>query len=63
MGAGAGVALTKVVAQFFPAGMPVHLFGLAFAIGIAIVLGVLYGIYPALRASRLSPVESLRSAA
>jgi ABC-type antimicrobial peptide transport system permease subunit len=36
---------------------------LAIALGTALALGILYGIYPALIASRLEPVEALRSAA
>ena len=63
LGAGAGVGLTKWVAQFFPSGMPIHIGGLIFAIGISVALGIVYGIYPALKASRLEPVEALRSAA
>ena len=62
-GAGAGVLLTKSVSGFFSSGLPINMRGLAFAIGVAIVLGVLYGVYPALKASRLEPVEALRSAA
>jgi putative ABC transport system permease protein len=63
LGAGGGVAITKAVGSFFPAGLPVGFGGLAAAIGISIVLGVTYGIYPALKASRMTPVDSLRSAA
>ena len=63
VGAGLGVAIIGWVARFFKSGLPVNLSGLLFATGIAVVLGVLYGIYPALKASRLEPVEALRSAA
>ncbi len=63
VGAGCGAILTKLAGSFFPAGLPIHLGGLAFAIGISIALGVVYGIYPALKAARMEPVESLRSAA
>jgi ABC-type antimicrobial peptide transport system permease subunit len=37
--------------------------GVLFALGVSLVLGVLYGIYPALRAARMQPVEALRAAA
>ena len=62
LGAAAGVAITKSAAGFFPAGLPIHLGGLATALAIAVLLGVLYGIYPALKASRMMPVDALRSA-
>ncbi|HXI03124.1 MAG TPA: ABC transporter permease [Candidatus Saccharimonadales bacterium] len=62
---GAGVALLAMLwlKQFFPAGLPVNLTGLGGAIGIAILLGVVFGLYPAVRASRMEPVEALRSVA
>jgi len=63
LGAGGGVAITKLAGSLFPGGLPIHFLGLAFAIGISVALGVLYGIYPALKAARMEPVESLRSAA
>jgi len=63
LGAGAGVALTKSVSGFFSAGLPINLFGLSMAFGVSVALGVVYGISPAYKASRLSPVDALRSAA
>ena len=63
LGAGAGVGVIMAAASFFPSGLPVNLAGLALAIGVAIVLGILFGIYPALKASRMLPVDALRSAA
>ena len=63
LGAGAGVAIIKAVAGFFPSGLPIQVGGLLAAIGISLALGIVYGIYPALKASRLEPVEALRSAA
>lgn len=63
IGAGAGAGITKVAGGFFKSGLPVNFGGLALAIGIAFALGLAYGAYPALVASRLAPVDALRSAA
>lgn len=63
LGAALGVGVTKAFSGFFKTGLPINLPGLAFALGISVVLGVAYGIYPALKASRTAPVEALRSAA
>ena len=63
LGVAGGVAITLWAAQFFPSGLPIQPTGLAIALGTALALGILYGIYPALIASRLEPVEALRSAA
>ena len=63
LGAASGIGVTLLAGSFIPSGLPVHLGGLLFAIGISVLLGLVYGVYPALKASRLSPVDSLRSAA
>lgn len=63
VGAGIGVAFIVLLRSVFPFGLPVNMGGLVFAIGIALLLGVLFGIYPALKACRMEPVEALRSAA
>lgn len=63
LGAAVGAAIIKLVAGFFPSGLPIHLGGMFLSIVIALVLGALYGIYPALKASQVAPVEALRSAA
>lgn len=63
LGAAAGVGITKAASGFFPSGLPIHVPGLAAAIGIALLLGLLYGIYPALRAASMAPVDAIRSAA
>jgi putative ABC transport system permease protein len=58
-----GVGVTKIFDGFFAQGLPIHFSGLAVALAISLLLGVLSGLYPALQASRLEPVEALRSAA
>ncbi|HKQ60237.1 MAG TPA: ABC transporter permease [Candidatus Polarisedimenticolaceae bacterium] len=63
LGTAGGVAIIQLVAGFFPAGLPIRFGGLALALGIAVALGASYGAYPALKASRMPPVDALRSAA
>jgi len=61
VGLAGGIALVRVISHFFPAGLPVSLFGLSVASGFAISIGLLAGLYPSITASRLEPVEALRS--
>jgi putative ABC transport system permease protein len=61
IGLGGGIALVRVISGFFPAGLPVSLFGLSVASGFAISIGLLAGLYPSISASRLEPVEALRA--
>jgi len=63
VGVGAGVGINMMVSRFFTGGLPIHIFGILAALGISIALGVLYGLYPAIRAARMEPVDALRSAA
>ena len=63
IGASLGVAFIKTVQGFFTWELPINIAGLAMAMGIAVMLGVVFGVYPALKASRMAPVEALRSAA
>ncbi|HKY30993.1 MAG TPA: ABC transporter permease [Candidatus Polarisedimenticolia bacterium] len=61
-GAGMGIAVVKALAGFFPAGLPIDLPGVAAAIGVAVLLGLAFGVYPALKASRMMPVDAMRGA-
>jgi len=61
VGLGLGIVIVKLIAGVFPAGLPVSFFGLSVASGFAISIGLLAGLYPSLSASRLQPVEALRS--
>lgn len=60
VGLAGGIGLVKVVGGFFPAGLPVSMFGLAVASGFAVAVGLFAGLYPSLTASRLQPVDALR---
>jgi putative ABC transport system permease protein len=62
LGSALGYGITLLAGQAFPDGLPVSPLGLFLAAGFAIVIGLAAGVYPALRASRLTPVEAIRSA-
>ena len=61
IGVALGIGVVKIISGFFPAGLPVSLFGLSVASGFAVSMGLLAGLYPSITASRLQPVEALRS--
>jgi putative ABC transport system permease protein len=56
----AGSALCRALSDKFPWGLVVNSAGLAAAWGIALLLSLSFGLYPALRAARLSPMEAMR---
>jgi putative ABC transport system permease protein len=60
-GVGGGIVVVKLISQAFPAGLPLSMFGMALASGFAIFIGLFAGMYPSISASRLEPVEALRS--
>ncbi len=60
VGVGAGVGLSRLLAGQFPSGLPVEWSGIAGAITVAVALGAAFGLYPALKASRLAPVDAMR---
>jgi putative ABC transport system permease protein len=61
VGVALGIGVVKLISGFFPAGLPVSLFGLSVASGFAVSMGLLAGLYPSISASRMQPVEALRS--
>jgi putative ABC transport system permease protein len=62
LGAALGYGITLLAGQAFESGLPISPLGLALAAGFAVVIGLGAGVYPALRASRLHPVEAIRAA-
>jgi hypothetical protein len=56
-----GFGVTLMAGQAFEDGLPVSPLGLALAAAFAIVIGLAAGVYPALRASRLTPVDAIRA--
>jgi putative ABC transport system permease protein len=60
LGTMAGAFLCQKLSDFFPWGLVVNPIGLAIAWAVALGLALVFGLYPALRASRLSPMEAMR---
>jgi putative ABC transport system permease protein len=56
----AGSATCRALSDKFPWGLVVNPYGLVAAWGIALVLAVGFGLYPAIRAARLSPMAAMR---
>ncbi|MDE3103289.1 MAG: FtsX-like permease family protein, partial [Chloroflexota bacterium] len=56
-----GWAITEV-AKRVEAGLPVAITPgtVALAVGVSVCIGVVFGLYPAMRAARLHPIEALR---
>jgi putative ABC transport system permease protein len=55
-----GAAIATTIARFTPVPASVELWSVALGIGITAVVGLFFGLYPALRAARLDPIEALR---
>jgi putative ABC transport system permease protein len=61
LGSALGYGITLLAGQAFEDGLAVSPAGLVLAAAFAIVIGLGAGIYPALRASQLTPVDAIRS--
>ncbi len=61
IGAVIGFVITQLAAQAFPDGLTVSPLALLLAAAFAVVIGLAAGLYPALRASRLTPVDAIRA--
>ncbi len=60
LGIGAGVGLARLVSRFSPLPSTVSLPWLVAALVLGLGVGILSGLYPAYRASKLDPIEALR---
>jgi putative ABC transport system permease protein len=55
-----GALLCRALSDKFPYGLVVNPVGLVVAWGVALALAIGFGMYPAVKASRLSPMEAMR---
>jgi putative ABC transport system permease protein len=60
LGIALGVGATKLVALQFGLEAPANLIVIAIAVGFSAAVGIGFGLYPAIKASRMDPIDALR---
>src|SRR5262245_6900850 len=60
IGTALGAAIAMTIAAFTPVPASIEWWSVVLGIGITVVVGLFFGLYPAIRAARLDPIEALR---
>ena len=60
IGTGLGAAIAVTIAAFTPIPASIEWWSVVLGIGITVFVGLFFGLYPAIRAARLEPIEALR---
>ena len=60
IGIGVGFAIPLAISRLSGLPTQVPLYGLALSFGISVLIGIVFGLYPACRAANLHPIEALR---
>jgi putative ABC transport system permease protein len=60
LGIGLGVALPWFITYFTKMPTIITMWSILLSLGISVAVGIVFGLYPAFRASRLDPIEALR---
>jgi putative ABC transport system permease protein len=60
IGISLGLGAAKLVAMRFSMDVPVNLAVVAVAVGFSAIVGIGFGLYPAMKAARMDPIDALR---
>ncbi len=60
IGVGFGIGLPRLITYFAKLPTVVPIYGIVLSLAISIGIGVVFGLYPAMRAANLDPIEALR---
>jgi len=60
IGTGLGAVIATTIAAFTPIPASIEWWSVVLGIGITVLVGLFFGLYPAIRAARLDPIEALR---